>query len=99
MNTVLANPPNDHAQHDRDLPPHRGNRSRPSALEPRRPTTPAATDTCHLGGAQPAGGRPVLNITPLRDAEYLISSVALGIDEYYLGVGEACGRAGGPPSW
>jgi hypothetical protein len=33
----------------------------------------------------------VLNITPLRDAEYLISSVALGIDEYYLGVGEAPG--------
>lgn len=33
----------------------------------------------------------MLNITPLRDAEYLISSVALGIDEYYLGVGEAPG--------
>ncbi len=33
----------------------------------------------------------MLNVTPLRDAEYLISSVALGIDEYYLGVGEAPG--------
>lgn len=33
----------------------------------------------------------MLNITPLLDAEYLISSVALGIDDYYLGVGEAPG--------
>ena len=44
-----------------------------------------------MGGAASAGGTPVLNVTPLRDAEYLISSVALGIDEYYLGAGEAPG--------
>jgi conjugative relaxase-like TrwC/TraI family protein len=33
----------------------------------------------------------VLTLTPLRDPEYLISSVALAIDEYYAGVGEAPG--------
>jgi conjugative relaxase-like TrwC/TraI family protein len=32
-----------------------------------------------------------LNVVALRDGKYLISSVALGIDEYYLGVGEAPG--------
>jgi conjugative relaxase-like TrwC/TraI family protein len=31
----------------------------------------------------------VLTLTALRDPEYLISSVALAIDEYYAGVGEA----------
>ena len=33
----------------------------------------------------------MLTLTALRDPEYLISSVALGIDEYYAGVGEAPG--------
>jgi hypothetical protein len=33
----------------------------------------------------------VLNVVALRDGKYLISSVALGIEEYYLGVGEAPG--------
>jgi conjugative relaxase-like TrwC/TraI family protein len=33
----------------------------------------------------------VLTVTALTDAEYLLSSVALGIDEYYVGVGEAPG--------
>ncbi|MGH9222314.1 MAG: MobF family relaxase [Acidimicrobiales bacterium] len=33
----------------------------------------------------------MLNVTPLTDGEYLISSVALGVDEYYLGAGEAPG--------
>ena len=33
----------------------------------------------------------MLTITALRDPEYLISSVALGLDEYYAGVGEAPG--------
>lgn len=92
MNTVLANPPRLHPQHDRDRPAHRGNiRRAPQAVEPRWSTTPAATNSCHVGGTQSAGGSPVLNITPLRDAEYLVSSVALGIDEYYLGLGEAPG--------
>jgi conjugative relaxase-like TrwC/TraI family protein len=34
---------------------------------------------------------PVLTVTGLSNAEYLISSVALGIDEYYAGVGESPG--------
>jgi conjugative relaxase-like TrwC/TraI family protein len=33
----------------------------------------------------------VLRITKLADAEYLIGQVALGIDDYYMGVGEAPG--------
>ncbi len=33
----------------------------------------------------------MLTLTPLRDPEYLISSVALAMDEYYAGVGEAPG--------
>lgn len=33
----------------------------------------------------------MLRLTALRDPEYLISSVALGLDEYYAGVGEAPG--------
>jgi conjugative relaxase-like TrwC/TraI family protein len=33
----------------------------------------------------------VLTLTPLLDPEYVISSVALGLDEYYAGVGEAPG--------
>src|SRR4051794_1516981 len=33
----------------------------------------------------------VLTVTALTDAEYVLSSVALGIDEYYTGVGEAPG--------
>lgn len=33
----------------------------------------------------------MLTLTALRDPEYLISSVALGLDEYYAGVGEAPG--------
>jgi conjugative relaxase-like TrwC/TraI family protein len=33
----------------------------------------------------------VLTVTGLTDGEYLLSSVALGIDEYYAGVGEAPG--------
>ncbi|MDP9403974.1 MAG: relaxase domain-containing protein, partial [Actinomycetota bacterium] len=37
------------------------------------------------------GVNAVLTLTALRDPEYLISSVALGIDEYYAGVGEAPG--------
>jgi TrwC relaxase len=39
-----------------------------------------------------------LTVTGLRDGEYLISSVALNIEEYYAGVGESpgCGRAAGP---
>jgi hypothetical protein len=31
----------------------------------------------------------VLTVTPLTDGEYVLSAVALGIDEYYAGVGEA----------
>ena len=34
---------------------------------------------------------PVLTVTALTNAEYVLSSVALGIDEYYTGVGEAPG--------
>jgi len=33
----------------------------------------------------------MLRITKLADAEYLINQVALGIDDYYLGIGEAPG--------
>ena len=33
----------------------------------------------------------MLTVTGLRDGEYLISSVALNIDEYYAGVGESPG--------
>jgi conjugative relaxase-like TrwC/TraI family protein len=33
----------------------------------------------------------MLTVTALTDAEYVLSSVALGIDEYYAGVGEAPG--------
>src|ERR1700746_497055 len=33
----------------------------------------------------------MLTVTRLTDAEYLISSVALSIDEYYAGVGESPG--------
>ena len=33
----------------------------------------------------------MLTVTALTDGEYLLSSVALGIDEYYAGVGEAPG--------
>jgi conjugative relaxase-like TrwC/TraI family protein len=36
-------------------------------------------------------GWVVLTLTALTDGEYLLSSVALGIDEYYAGVGEAPG--------
>ena len=32
-----------------------------------------------------------MTVTALTNAEYLLSSVALGIDEYYMGVGEAPG--------
>ncbi len=39
------------------------------------------------------GDTTVLNVVALRNGRYLISSVALGIEEYYLGVGEA------PGSW
>src|SRR4051794_41501579 len=38
----------------------------------------------------------VLTVTALTAAEYVLSSVALGMDEYYAGVGEAPGAwAGG----
>jgi conjugative relaxase-like TrwC/TraI family protein len=37
----------------------------------------------------------VLTVTALTDGEYLLSSVALGIDEYYAGVGEAPGVSSG----
>ena len=37
------------------------------------------------------GGCRVLTVTALTNAEYLLGSVALGIDEYYMGVGEAPG--------
>ena len=39
----------------------------------------------------------MLNVVALTNGGYLISSVALGIEEYYLGVGEApaAGTAGG----
>jgi len=37
------------------------------------------------------GDTAVLNVVALRNGRYLISSVALGIEEYYLGVGEAPG--------
>ena len=43
----------------------------------------------------------MLTITKLADAEYLIGSVADGIEDYYMGVGRgarACGRAAGRPS-
>jgi hypothetical protein len=81
---ITADPQHQRPEHGtRPRNPPDQNRSR------RRP--PTLTDTCHLGGTPPARRSPVLNITPLRDAEYLISSVALGIDEYYLGVGEAPG--------
>ena len=33
----------------------------------------------------------MLTVTPLTNAEYVLGSVALGIDEYYAGVGEAPG--------
>jgi hypothetical protein len=33
----------------------------------------------------------VLSVTALRDVEYVLESVALGIDEYYAGVSEAPG--------
>ena len=33
----------------------------------------------------------MLTVTALTNAEYVLSSVALGIDEYYAGVGEAPG--------
>jgi hypothetical protein len=33
----------------------------------------------------------VLNVVALTNGEYLISSVALGVEEYYLGLGEAPG--------
>ncbi len=36
-------------------------------------------------------GTRVLRITKLSDAEYLIAQVALGIDDYYVGAGEAPG--------
>ena len=36
-------------------------------------------------------GTRVLRITKLADAEYLIAQVALGIDDYYVGAGEAPG--------
>jgi hypothetical protein len=36
-------------------------------------------------------GCRVLTVTALTNAEYLLGSVALGIDEYYMGVGEAPG--------
>jgi hypothetical protein len=36
-------------------------------------------------------GPTLLTVTALTDGEYLLSSVALGIDEYYAGVGEAPG--------
>ncbi|MGH9023882.1 MAG: MobF family relaxase, partial [Acidimicrobiia bacterium] len=39
----------------------------------------------------------MLTVTALRDSEYLITSVALGIDEYYAGIGEAPGVWAG--SW
>ena len=32
-----------------------------------------------------------MTVTALTNAEYLLSSVALGIDEYYTGVGESPG--------
>ena len=44
----------------------------------------SAVQCCGRGGA-------VLTLTALTDAEYLISSVALSIDEYYAGVGESPG--------
>ena len=37
------------------------------------------------------GGVAVLNVVALTNGEYLISSVALGVEEYYLGLGEAPG--------
>jgi hypothetical protein len=36
-------------------------------------------------------GVVVLNVVALANGEYLISSVALGVEEYYLGVGEGPG--------
>src|SRR6516165_8994738 len=46
---------------------------------------------CGLGW----GWWAVLTVTGLTDGEYLISSVALSIDEYYAGVGESPGVWGG----
>src|SRR6266849_2066290 len=37
----------------------------------------------------------MLTITPLSDAEYVISAVALRMDEYYAGIGESRGVWGG----
>ena len=44
-----------------------------------------------VGGPLLRPGWAVLTLTALTDAEYLISSVALSIDEYYAGVGESPG--------
>ena len=43
------------------------------------------------GGWRLDGGMGMLTVTGLSNAEYLISSVALSIDEYYTGVGESPG--------
>ena len=64
---------------------------------------PTSADTCQPFGrglpgrpgqrpAEGPGGVPgVLTITKLRGAEYLIASVADGVEDYYMGAGEAPG--------
>ena len=60
---------------------------------------PSAAGTCQpFGQAGPAhrvtvdrGVRAVLTITKLKGAEYLIRSVADGMEDYYMGAGEAPG--------
>ena len=44
-----------------------------------------------LRGGAPGSRRVVLTITKLKGAEYLISSVADGMEDYYMGAGEAPG--------
>ena len=63
------------------------------------PADMTPTGTCHLcevalpatDPGRRAEGRTVLTITKLRGAEYLIASVADGMEDYYMGVGEAPG--------
>ena len=38
----------------------------------------------------------MLNLVALTNGEYLISSVALGVEEYYLGAGWACAARSTP---
>jgi conjugative relaxase-like TrwC/TraI family protein len=42
-------------------------------------------------GVQPGGGISVLRITKLANAKYLLDQVAVGVEDYYVGAGEAPG--------